>query len=193
MQKKCVSIVLVALMLAVTVAPIPSTAQTTSSGVGFGLTVPVTGQARSGGRINGTFTIEQFVQSSNPATPFDVAAVGTLVLQTANGRIAVTKVTMPVQLANGGSSTSPGVSALAVTCPILDLTLGPLDLNLLGLEIHLDQVHLTIDANPAGGLLGQLLCAIANLLTPTTLQQLINLLNALNDLLAALGGLGLPV
>ena len=42
--------------------------------------------------------------------------------------------------------------------------LGPLDLNLLGLEIHLDTVVLDIIANPAGGLLGELLCAVANLL-----------------------------
>ena len=45
-------------------------------------------------------------------------------------------------------------------CPILDLTLGPLDLNLLGLMVHLDQVHLTITADSDGGILGQLLCGI---------------------------------
>ena len=28
------------------------------------------------------------------------------------------------------------------SCEILDLTLGPLDLDLLGLVVHLDQVHL---------------------------------------------------
>lgn len=39
-------------------------------------------------------------------------------------------------------------------CPVLDLTLAPLDLNLLGLMVHLDRVHLTITANSNGGLLG---------------------------------------
>jgi hypothetical protein len=47
-------------------------------------------------------------------------------------------------------------------CPVLDLTLGPLDLNLLGLMVHLDKVHLTITADSHGGLLGQLFCSIAN-------------------------------
>src|SRR5436189_5551687 len=47
-------------------------------------------------------------------------------------------------------------------CPVLDLTLGPLDLNLLGLMVHLDKVHLTITADSQGGLLGQLFCSIAN-------------------------------
>lgn len=46
-------------------------------------------------------------------------------------------------------------------CTVLDLVLGPLDLNLLGLMIHLDRVHLTITADPNGGILGSLLCSLA--------------------------------
>jgi hypothetical protein len=47
---------------------------------------------------------------------------------------------------------------------VLDLVLGPLDLNLLGLVAHLDRVHLNITAVPgAGNLPGNLLCAIAGL------------------------------
>jgi hypothetical protein len=46
-------------------------------------------------------------------------------------------------------------------CTVLDLVLGPLDLNLLGLMIHLDRVHLRITADPEGGLLGSLLCGLA--------------------------------
>lgn len=46
-------------------------------------------------------------------------------------------------------------------CPVLDLTLAPLDLNLLGLMVHLDRVHLTITADSNGGLLGSLLCGLA--------------------------------
>jgi hypothetical protein len=46
-------------------------------------------------------------------------------------------------------------------CTILDLTLGPLDLNLLGLMVHLDPVHLLITAQRGGGILGDLLCGLA--------------------------------
>jgi len=46
-------------------------------------------------------------------------------------------------------------------CTVLDLVLGPLDLNLLGLMIHLDRVRLTITADPNGGILGSLLCSLA--------------------------------
>jgi hypothetical protein len=54
-----------------------------------------------------------------------------------------------------------GFASAQRICPVLDLTLGPLDLNLLGLMVHLDQVHLTITADSNGGLLGQLLCSLA--------------------------------
>jgi hypothetical protein len=47
------------------------------------------------------------------------------------------------------------------SCKVLDLILGPLDLNLLGLMAHLDQVHLQITADPLGGVLGRLFCALS--------------------------------
>ena len=51
---------------------------------------------------------------------------------------------------------------------MLNLVLGPLDLNLLGLEVHLDKVVLDIIAvTGAGNLLGNLLCAVAGLLDGT--------------------------
>ncbi|MFL5923756.1 MAG: hypothetical protein ACJ75Q_02940 [Gaiellaceae bacterium] len=70
------------------------------------------------------------------------------------------------------------------SCRILDLTLGPLHLDLLGLVVDLNQVHLQITAQQGpGNLLGNLLCAVANLLNnqgggnTTALQQIANLLN----------------
>jgi hypothetical protein len=186
MVKKFVLFAVLAVMLAVSLTPIPTLAQTQS---GAGLTVPVTGTARSGGRVTGTFTIQEFVPGT-AANP--VGALGTLTLRTADGRMVVTQTTMPVQLSSPGAGAGSGAVIQQLTCEILELTLGPLDLNLLGLEIHLDQVHLTIDANPAGGLLGQLLCAIAGLLDPSgAISDLIQLLTLLNQLLALLGGLGL--
>jgi hypothetical protein len=70
--------------------------------------------------------------------------------------------TVPLQTA------APGTQQAAAVCTVLDLTLGPLDLNLLGLMVHLgggatgtDPVHLTITADPTKGLLGSLLCSLA--------------------------------
>lgn len=75
------------------------------------------------------------------------------------------------------------------SCTILDLTLGPLHLNLLGLVVDLNQVHLTITAQQGpGDLLGNLLCAVANLLNGGNLGPVATLLN---QILAILGQLGL--
>jgi len=74
--------------------------------------------------------------------------------------------------AAGKEITIPIVSGTASSargreCQILNLVLGPLDLNLLGLEVHLNRVRLDIVAVPgAGNLPGNLLCAIAGLLDP---------------------------
>ena len=66
--------------------------------------------------------------------------------------------------------------------------LGPLDLNLLGLEVHLKKVILDIVATTgAGNLLGNLLCAVAGLLDGTSLLDRLKLSNILNRILSLLG------
>lgn len=81
-------------------------------------------------------------------------------------------------------------------CPILHLELGPLDLDLLGLQVHLDRVVLDITAQPGpGNLLGNLLCAIAGLLDGVDLDGILanllqRLLDALIRLLEGIGGGG---
>jgi hypothetical protein len=80
------------------------------------------------------------------------------------------------------------------SCPILHLDLGPLDLNLLGLHVHLNEVILDVTAEPGpGNLLGNLLCAIAGLLDGVDLSGVLNgvlqnLINAIIRLLQGLGG-----
>jgi len=85
-----------------------------------------------------------------------------------------------------GSITQGVTVPLQVTgsCEILSLTLCPLDLDLLGLEVHLNQVALNITAVPVPGLL----CAVANLVNgggPLS-DLLSNLVSLLNQILAAL-------
>ena len=77
---------------------------------------------------------------------------------------------------------------LAATCSVLSLSLGPLDLNLLGLRVQLTNcaggpVTVDITAIPGGGLLGDLLCGLSNLLNPPALAGN-NLSAVLNSLLA---------
>ena len=49
-------------------------------------------------------------------------------------------------------------------CAILDLRLGPIHLNLLGLDVQTSPICLVLTGFPGGGLLGQLLCGLANAL-----------------------------
>jgi hypothetical protein len=77
------------------------------------------------------------------------------------------------------------LAARSATCGILNLTLGPLDLNLLGLVVHLDTVHLVINAESGpGNLVGNLLCAVTNLLNRPAATNILAIL--LNVILARL-------
>jgi hypothetical protein len=80
-------------------------------------------------------------------------------------------------------------AANANSCRILNLVLGPLHLNLLGLVVNLNQVHLTITAvRGPGNLLGNLLCAVANLLNGSAPAA--SKAGLLNDVVGTLGTLG---
>lgn len=58
---------------------------------------------------------------------------------------------------------SPKTTTSQVTpCPVLNLVLGPLHLDLLGLVVDLNQVNLTITATPGGGALGDLFCSLSH-------------------------------
>jgi hypothetical protein len=145
------------------------------------VTAPVTGtftDANGGtGTFTGTYTIDRFVENGDAVT-----AEGTLtgVLKDATGADAGTVDATPAALPLDPAATAAG-------CEVLDLVLGPLDLDLLGLVVHLNQVHLNITAVPgAGALLGNLLCAVAGLLDGGPLAGLAGLLNQILAILAAL-------
>ena len=136
-----------------------------------GVSVPVAGTTQKGGKFNGSFRVKEFAVVDN-----QIVAVGTLTgtIQNGAGNVLGTvlrTIALPVVIGQA-------------ECDILHLELGPLDLDLLGLEVHLDRVVLDIDADPTGGLLGQLLCAVANLLDiGGPLADIVALLNQILALL----------
>lgn len=80
----------------------------------------------------------------------------------------------------------------AATCNVLNLSLGPLDLTLLGLNVHLDDcsggpVTLDITATRGGGLLGNLLCGLSGALGGGGSQTAI--LAILRQIAVIIGGL----
>ena len=138
------------------------------------------------GTVRGEFVPDRFIVRGG-----DAYANGVLraTLRRGSGELVGTttrRVTIPVR--NGSTGARPAqVAAQGGTCDILNLVLGPLDLNLLGLEVHLDRVVLDIVARTgAGNLLGNLLCAVAGLLDGTGLLNELRLANALNRVLALL-------
>ena len=112
--------------------------------------IPIVGTFPTG-TFAGTFDIERFVARNG-----QVFAVGELTGTLTNeGVVTQVSRTLRIPVTNFNVTQQQGV------CEVLELTLGPLDLELLGLIVHLDQVHLLITADPEGGLLGQLLCSLA--------------------------------
>ena len=142
--------------------------------------VPVTVTSK-GVNYPGTFTIKKFDVINN-----QLNAIGTLTTAlpgTSGMTNAVTSIAVPVT--TNVPSASTAAAAAPTSCPILHLVLGPLNLNLLGLQVTLNQVVLDINAIPGpGNLLGNLLCDIANLLNGG--GALHALVNTLNQLLASL-------
>jgi len=159
------------------------TAAAQGGALAFGKKVPITGEAANGKQFTGTYTIKRFVQRNGEAF-----AVGTL-KGTLKGRNVTRRgVKLPASLGEGAQAAQvqpPLPIPTPGACRILTLTLGPIDLNLLGLRIATNEIRLIIEAVPGpGNLLGNLLCAIAGLLDPPTLGntplgQLVRILNAL--------------
>jgi hypothetical protein len=67
----------------------------------------------------------------------------------------------PMHVLRVNATLNPQQLTSGTTCPVLDLILGPLHLNLLGLVVDLNQVHLTVTATQGGGVLGNLFCSLA--------------------------------
>jgi hypothetical protein len=152
-----------AFVVALTAATV-SLVQPTPALAASGLALPVSGSG-SGATFTGTFTLQKFVTSGG-----GVAAVGTMTgtLTDALGRVTTVVQNVKLPLTIG-----------AATCDILHLDIGPISLDLLGLQVNLSEIVLDITAQSgAGNLLGNLLCAVAGLL-----DQPGGLVKVLNDIL----------
>ena len=157
-MKRLAAATLLFFVTTIAAAPIASAQPAPAAGA---LSVPIAGTG-SGATFNGAFQLQRFATQNG-----SVVAVGLLTgtLTTAAG--AVTSVARTVTLP---------VAIGETTCQILHLDLGPLSLDLLGLQVDLSRVVLDITAEAgAGNLLGNLLCAVAGLLdNPSGLARLLN-------------------
>jgi hypothetical protein len=162
---------------ALLVVPVTAGAQTTPTTVTSLKSIPMTGKANNGKSFTGHFNVSQFVARNGKAY-----ALGTLTGKIGNRTVKQTNVAIPVSM---GTASGPLTAHAAATCQILNLVLGPLHLNLLGLHVDLNTVVLNITGQTgAGQLLGNLLCGIANLLNPgLPAGQLAGLLNIVEQII----------
>jgi len=187
----------VAALLMMSLCALPAFASPAKS-----LALPVGGNftdaAGGTGSFAGTFLLQQFAVVNNQLVG-QGTLTGTLTSSTGQVLGSVYKqIAMPVSFPSGASSefgkssSALGHIGTTATCEILHLDLGPLSLNLLGLQVNLSEVVLDIAAQSgSGNLLGNLLCAVANLLNggldlSGVLGQIATLLN---QILGVLGGL----
>lgn len=151
------------------------------------ITSKVVGRTSEGDKVKGTFTPTRFVERDGT-----LYAKGFLEGKIVEKNGKVTKFSgikkMPVKKINGQSAADARTSGRAAACDVLNLVLGPLDLNVLGLQVNLQRVVLDIVAvSGAGQLLGNLLCAVAGLLDGGLLAGILGQLTTLlNQILAAL-------
>ncbi|MBO0810462.1 MAG: hypothetical protein J2P23_00285 [Microlunatus sp.] len=139
----------VAIMPATVAAAAPTTHPVPAASKVASTTQPVTGTLSDGSTFNG--------------------AISNLHTSVVNGVLTLTGTITGTGLPTGGQQFSQALNLnqLAVnnSCNVLTLNLGPLHLDLLGLNVDLAPVNLNITAVPgAGNLLGNLLCSVAGLL-----------------------------
>ena len=160
----------------VALAPVASAARPTAT-ANLPQTITGTIAATSGGgTFTGTLSNLHFVNTNGVlAVAGNLTGTLTDALGGTIGSVTNVPITLPI-----------GNAAATGTCTVLDLTLGPLHLDLLGLVVdlygktHVNPVVVTINAVPSQGLLGQLLCGLAG-------GGGINSLAGLQSLLSSLG------
>lgn len=152
------------------------------------VTSTIVGKTGNGRKVTGSFVPLKF--SRHDGKVFVRGIVQGVVHEKNGGTTTFTKIrTLRVKSINGvpaRTARADSAAALAV-CDILHLDLAPLDLDLLGLQVHLSRVVLDIVAvSGAGNLLGNLLCAVTGLLDGGLNGLLGRLVLLLNQILSIL-------
>jgi hypothetical protein len=182
-----------------------------------GVVLPIRGTTSTGGTFDGLFALQRFASGNNGAI-VAVGVISGTVLTNAGAVVGtvLTPVRLPVPVddikviprsqtgfapAPSGMRAvwdheapppAPGIvlaQAPPTNCGVLSLTIGGIDLNVLGLVVTLEDIVLEISGDTSGPL-GALICGVLSVLT-NAVGSLVNLLNTILGLLGGLtGGLG---
>ncbi|GAA1477622.1 hypothetical protein GCM10009623_20680 [Nocardioides aestuarii] len=170
-------------------APAAALADPVASSPAGSLTADVTGTTADEDAVTGTFTPLGFSKKNGKV--FVRGVVDGVITDTASGdsrTFTVIRKTRVISM-NGVPATARSTNARALAdCEVLDLVLAPIHLDLLGLVVDLDRVHLNITAvSGPGNLLGNLLCSVVGLLDGGLQGLLGRVVRLLNRILGQLG------
>lgn len=156
---------------------------------GSKVVVPVTGELSDGGKFKGKIISPEVFAKKNGKLAMSGILKGKATTESGDVERVNQAFTTGLKVKESGETFR--ATAQQAACPILNLDLGPLDLNLLGLQVDLAPVVLDVTAVPgAGNLLGNLLCAVSGLLDGFDLGGIISgvIANLLNSILEGLFG-----
>ncbi len=167
MKLRITTIAVLMAILALALAPVSSASAVAGGNTATGIPVKIVDQA--GQTIQGFLNITGFVVNE---TTGKLEAVGTIT--DAAGNLLANFTAEVTDIFTGGAK-----------CQILRLELGPIDLDVLGLEVTTNKIIVNIAAQGGPGkLLGNLLCGVAGLLDQGgPLTAIANLLNRILGLL----------
>ena len=153
------------------------------------LQVPIVGSASNGAAFAGTLSILRFEARAN-----QVVAIGIVRGTVAAGTAVVGEVALPVQV-TAASQAAPASSSSALvaqpqvapqqtaTCTALNLNLGAVNLNVLGLLVTTQPIAIDLSGDSSAPV-GNLVCTALDLL-----NNVVGLVGILNQILGALTGL----
>jgi hypothetical protein len=153
----------------------------------------VTGDLENGDRFMGMVTITELSYDKTLGLVTSGEIRGIIIPKDGGKRTPIRESfeNIPATLADG-TSLGSNLEGARTSCRILFLDLGPIFLDVLGLQVDLSQIILDVTAvGGSGNLLGNLLCAVTGLLDPLSgllaflenLGQLLDLLGQINNLL----------
>jgi hypothetical protein len=170
------------------------------------LTLPTTGTFAAGGAFDGTISINRFERRGTAIVAIGVVS-GVLSREArVLGTAVAGEIAWPVAVSSDGLSVvsgrpaaagavtrvawspdAPLVRVQAETCPVLNISLAPITVNLLGVQVALSPVTLDL-TGVVGTPLGDLVCEASDLLG--NVAAIVNVLNSILGLLTGLlGGL----
>ncbi|MDN4527649.1 hypothetical protein [Fictibacillus fluitans] len=166
-RKSLISALAIALLCVLALSPLHSQAASPSTtGSKLLKNIKVTGDLANGGSFKGMLNINNLSYDQAKGLLMSGSVKGQAISKDGSSTAVNEKFqNIPATLNESGGDMMSSAALAQPECDLLNLDLGPIFLDLLGLQLDLSEINLDLTAVPgAGNLLGNLLCAVAGLL-----------------------------